>query len=60
MTQPTLLEAERVVEETRLLFGRTIAIWASQLLELDRTGVRSPALGSVPPYADTDDWTLAA
>ena len=49
-----------MVEQTRLLFGRTIAVWASQLLEVNRTGVRFPTLESIPPFADSDDWTIAA
>ena len=60
MDHPTPLDAERLVEETRAMFGRTIAIWASQLLEINRTGMRSPTLGSVPPFADADDWSIAA
>jgi len=56
----TPLEAERVVDETRVLFQRTLSIWASQLLELDRIGVRTPTWNSVVPLQDLDDWSIAA
>jgi len=60
MNHITPLEAERIVDETRVTFRRTLSIWASQLLELDRIGVRTPAWNSVPSLQDSDDWSIAA
>lgn len=56
----TPLEAERQVADARALFGRFLSIWASQLLELERTGSRLPSLDPIAPASDSDQWPIAA
>ena len=60
MTNPTLLEAERQVAMARTDFGRFLSIWASQLLELERTGSRFPSVEPIAPLDDFENWSIAA
>ena len=60
MIAPTLLEAERQVTIARNDFGRFLSIWASQLLELERTGSRVPSLEPIMSVDEYDDWSIAA
>lgn len=55
---PTGLEAERCVRDAQLLYRRTLAAWASDLLELRRRG----AIRTTWPALDARDdaWSLAA
>ena len=55
---PTGIEAERCVREAQQLYRRTLAAWASDLLELRRTGAIRITW---PTHAARDDaWSLAA
>lgn len=56
----TPLEAERQVSEARASFGRFLSIWASQLLELERTGSRLPSLDPITMSHDSNQWPIAA
>ncbi len=60
MMNPTLLEAERQVVLARSDFGRFLSIWASQLLELERTGSRAPSLEPIASVDDFENWSIAA
>lgn len=40
---PSSLEAQAVVEESRRLFNRTLAAWASDVLTLRKSGLRHPS-----------------
>ncbi len=60
MTTPTQFEAEQQVAAARARFGRFLGIWASQLLELDRTGLRQPSWEPIEPADPMDGWSIAA
>ena len=60
MSIPSQFEAAQQVDQIRRMYQRTLAVWASQLLELDRIGSRSPAWTSFEPLDGVDDWSAAA
>ena len=60
MIAPTSLEAERQVALARNDFARFLSIWASQLLELERTGSCVPSLEPIASVDEYDDWSIAA
>jgi hypothetical protein len=60
MSIPSQFEAAQHVDQIRRMYQRSLAIWASQLLELDRIGSRSPAWTSFEPLDGVDDWSAAA
>lgn len=53
----TLDEADRIVEEMRNLFNRTLAGWASDVLRLQRGGFDTPRWRSGD---STNQWSKAA
>ena len=53
----TLDEADRIVDEMRNLFNRTLAGWASDVLSLQRDGLDMPRWRSSDP---PDQWSKAA
>ena len=57
MDTPTLDEANTIVQESRDLFNRTLASWASDVLRLQRDGFDRPRWRSGDP--DTQ-WSKAA
>lgn len=57
MDKPTLDEANTIVQETRDLFNRTLASWASDVLRLQRDGFDSPRWRSDDP---PNQWSKAA
>ena len=60
MTAPTQFEAAQQVEAMRRMYQRALSIWASQLLELNRTDSCSPAWNAFESREGTDDWAAAA
>lgn len=57
MDTPSLDEADRIVQETRDQFNRTLACWASDVLRLQRDGLDTPCWHSGDP---TTQWSKAA
>ena len=57
MDSPTLEEANRIVQESRDLFNRTLASWASDVLMLQRDGFDRPRWRSGDP---PNQWSKAA
>jgi len=57
MDSPTLDEANTIVQETRDLFNRTLASWASDVLRLQRDGLDTPRWRSGDP---DNQWSKAA
>ncbi len=57
MESPTLDEANRIVQESRNQFNRTLASWASDVLSLQREGLDTPCwrMGDQP-----GQWSKAA
>lgn len=55
--RPTALEAERIVQQARLMFARTLATWASDVLLLREAGRQCPCWPGASPR---DDLNLAA
>lgn len=53
----TMDEADRIVEEMRILFNRTLAGWASDVLSLQRDGLDMPCWRSSDPPSQ---WSKAA
>ena len=60
MTVPTQFEAAQRVDQVRRMYQRSLGIWASQLLELNRIGLCSPSFGSFEAHNEADDWSAAA
>ena len=60
MTVPTQFEAAQRVDEVRRMYQRSLGVWASQLLELNRIGSCSPSFTSLDPHIGADDWSAAA
>ena len=48
------------VNAARAIYGRVLANWASDLLELDRVGLRLPNWNQQVVAPDADDWSIAA
>ena len=57
MDTPSLDEANTIVQESRDLFNRTLAGWASDVLKLQRDGLDTPRWRSGDP---PDQWSKAA
>ena len=57
MDSPTLEEANRIVQESRDLFNRTLASWASDVLRLQRDSLDTPRWRSGDP---DNQWSKAA
>jgi hypothetical protein len=53
-------ESERAVAGAKRLFQKTLAIWASELLELERISSRVPAWDTAMPLSESDGWSMAA
>ena len=60
MSIPSQFEAAQQVDRIRRMYQRSLSIWASQLLELDRISSCSPAWNSFEPRDGVDDWSAAA
>ncbi len=60
MHELTPLESERAVAGARRLFQRTLANWASELLEFERISSRVPAWNTTMPLPESDGWSMAA
>lgn len=60
MTVPTQFEAAQRVDQVRRMYQRSLGIWASQLLELDRIGSCSPSFNCFEAHNAADDWSAAA
>ncbi len=54
---PSPAEAQRMVEASQQLFGRTLAGWASDILALRRVGLDRPRWRDGEP---PNQWTKAA
>ena len=53
-------ESERAVAGAKRLFQKTLSIWASELLELERISSRVPAWNTAMPLSESDGWSMAA
>ena len=53
-------ESERAVAGAKRLFQRTLSIWASELLELERISSRVPVWNTAIPLSEGDGWSMAA
>jgi hypothetical protein len=53
-------ESERAVAGAKRLFQKTLSIWASELLELERISSRVPAWNTAIPLSESDGWSMAA
>ena len=60
MTTPTQFEAAQKVDSIRRMYQRSLSIWASQLLEINRTDSCSLAWNSLDPQDGAEDWAAAA
>ena len=60
MSIPSQFEAAQQVDQIRRMYQRSLGVWASQLLELERIGSCSLAWNSFEPRGGVDDWSAAA
>ena len=60
MQDMNTFESERAVAGAKRLFQKTLSIWASELLELERISSRVPAWNTAIPLSEGDGWSMAA
>ena len=60
MQDMNTFESERAVAGAKRLFQKTLSIWASELLELERISSRVPAWNTAIPLSESDGWSMAA
>jgi hypothetical protein len=60
MQDMNTFESERAVAGAKRLFQKTLSIWASELLELERISSRVPAWNTAMPLSESDGWSMAA
>lgn len=61
LPRPSPLEAERIVQQSKAVFQRTLACWASDVLALQRSGHDRPCWRrSGDGFHDDHHWPQAA
>ena len=60
MQDMNTFESERAVAGAKRLFQKTLSIWASELLELERISSRVPVWNTAIPLSEGDGWSMAA